>query len=253
MTTAANISVILTHPADSNEYLHNQLSQSGINVVLDPMIETSPISLTHKQVKDICNAEVVIFTSKRGVEYATSQINPACCCDKQIVVVGQKTAESLEKCHIKPVWISTGQISKQMCDEIIEKGLIQDKKVVAILAQLADDTIEKQLSHLCQFQRINIYQTKPTTRENLMTKQLIESHQKVAVVFTSASAVHAFAKIYSQFKGSHVSCISIGPTTSAAIIEKGQNVKIEANPSTYERLFEVLTEYIQSQVMTQKN
>lgn len=242
--------IILTHPIDSNDYLVEQLTQLGINVIVDPMIETQPISLTHKDVDTICSADVIVFTSKRGVQYATQQINPMCCHDKKVVVVGKKTAQALESCQVQPHFVSQGQTGKEMCDAVIQDGIIEGKKVVALLAQLADDTIKENLSEHCQYNRINIYETTGKKIPKGETIEALNSDSEVLVSFTSSSAVKAFEALYPTFNSKSIKCISIGPITSSAIIQKGQTVTIETKESTYEGLLSAIKSYLKNTAIT---
>lgn len=236
--------IILTHPIENGDYLSHRLSHDGINIVVDQMIETHPIALTPDQITEICHSDFIIFTSKRGVHYTISQINAMCCHDKKVVVVGPKTAQELKNCDVEPYLISTGQTGKEMCKTLLKKAQIKNKNVVAILAELADDTIENYLSNYCQFKRINVYQTTLQQSKSETTNKIINSDDPVLVTFTSPSAVQAFCNLYPNFNKSNVKCISIGPVTSNTIKMLNKEVAVESKQSTYESLYNSITEYL---------
>ena len=246
-----NTTIILTHPVDSNDQLADHLVRMGIEVVHDPMIDTQPISLTPAEIKDICNADLLLFTSKRGVKYTTSQINPVCCQDKKVAVVGKKTATALNDCNVKPYFISQGQTGEDMCRALIEDGFIKGKKVVALLAQLADHTIEEYLSDVCNYKRIDIYKTISASAASGKTKEVLFSGKNVLVSFTSSSAVKTFFGLYHQFELNRVKYISIGPKTTESIIEAGYTDVIEAEVSTYDGLLHIIKEHLNINAITE--
>ncbi|MBN2167425.1 MAG: uroporphyrinogen-III synthase [Marinilabiliaceae bacterium] len=236
--------IILTHPFDNDDFLSLKAMQEGMNVIADSMIETHQIILSLSEIEEICNSDIVIFTSKRGVKYTLSQMNPMCCHDKKVVVVGQKTALALTDCGIMPSFVSKGQTGKEMCEALIADSIITGKKVTALLAQLADDTIEEYLSKLCDYKRIDVYQTLYKKKHSVDTIKALKSNDSFLVSFTSSSAVKAFVNLYANYFHNSIKCVSIGPVTSKTIEEFGLKVEIEAKESTYEGLFKSIEEYL---------
>lgn len=242
--------IILTHPVDDNDVLLEGLIKLGVDLMIDTMIHTSPISLSPKQIKSVIHSDVIIFTSKRGVQYTLSQINPVCCKEKQIVVIGKKTAQALETYELTPIIISQGQTSQEMGVDLVESGFLQGKKVTGLLAELADDTLYDYLSPICDYQRINVYHTFTSNKIQAETEETIKSKDKLIVVFTSASAAHAFIQLYGSILHENVKFISIGPSTSAMIEKNGYKTTLESNVSTYEGLLYSLTTLIKSNVIS---
>lgn len=228
--------LILTHPHGQKDIMLKSLTHSGIRVLSDVMIETTELSLTNSEKKALFDCRRILLTSKRGVDYLFRQVRPAEVLDKSFICVGKKTAFALEKKGIKPWWVSGGKTASDLVNELKHARFCKNEKWIAVLGNLAEDTLQNGLSDLCHFQRINIYETRLVKNTNQQTIEQLESKAETLVVCTSPSCFHAFTKNYKDHLHANVGFASIGPVTTKAMLDADINPVIEARQSTYEGL-----------------
>ncbi|MBI9064619.1 MAG: uroporphyrinogen-III synthase [Marinilabiliaceae bacterium] len=228
--------IILTHPHNDKDVLKKGLVKSGLEVITDVMIETDAIALSEAEKKVIFSCRRIILTSKRGVEYLFTQLRPAEILDKSFICIGKKTAMALERKGIKPWWVSHGKTASDLVNELRHARFQKNEKWIALLGDLAEDTLEEGLSRLCDFQRINIYRTTLVKQSSDETVRRLQKRDKVLVVCTSPSCFHGYINNYSNHIHPGIQFASIGPVTTKAMFAKGIEPMIEANRSTYEGL-----------------
>jgi len=228
--------IILTHPHNEKDVLKKGLIKSGLEVMTDVMIETDPIALSDAEMKVIFGCRRIILTSKRGVEYLFTQLRPAEILDKSFICIGKKTALALEQKGIKPWWVSYGKTASDLVKELKHVRFQKSEKWIALLGALAEDTLEQGLSELCDFQRINIYQTTLIEHASAETIEHLQKQDEVLVVCTSPSCFHGYLSNYNHYMHPGVRFASIGPVTTQAMLDKGIQPLIEATRSTYEGL-----------------
>ena len=233
--------VILTHPSDSGQILKDGLLSHGLNVIEDPMIDTVSIQLSLADITLIDEAEVLILTSKRGASELLEQCGADLLQGRFIVCIGTKTAQELLDVGIRANWLPQGQTARQMCDELLRNKLLHGKRVVAIIGQLAESTLQEALDEVCQFSRVDIYQTIEVNSVNPLTIQALEETISPLVCFTSASAARSFVRNYKELFTSKMPIASIGPVTTDALNQMGFQPLIMTNPSTYEELLKQIT------------
>ena len=233
--------VILTHPSDSGQILKDGLLSHGLNVIEDPMIDTASIQLSLADINLIDEAEVLILTSKRGASELLEQCGADLLQGRFIICIGTKTAQELLNAGIRANWLPQGQTARQMCHELLRNKLVHGKKVTAIVGQLAEPTLHEALDEVCQFSRVDIYQTIEIKSSNELTIQALEETIPPLVCFTSASAVRSFAQNYKELFTAALPVASIGPVTTAALNQLGFQPLVMTNPSTYEELLKQIT------------
>jgi uroporphyrinogen-III synthase len=237
--------VVLTHPVEQGDELVTGLQQKGIDLVIDQRIVTKGIVPNALQLTVLKQSDWVLFTSKRGVAYAfESPEILALLKQKNIACVGKKTAHALEIEGLKPSFVSSGKTGEEMADELIAAHLIDNKRVVAVLGELADETLLSKLSGICDFSRINIYRTHLETQIRPETLEKIQTGLPLIVCATSPSCFISFHNVYGNFLHSNVTFASIGPVTTRAMLASGVNPVVEGQTSTYGSLLDELLKYI---------
>ena len=108
--------------------------------------------------------------------------------------------------------------------------MVNGKKVLLVLGNLADNTIEEGLKSICEVNRLDIYTTSLITSKKEVITNLIDTKNSLSV-FTSPSAFHAFSDLYEADK---TTLVSIGTTTSDYINSKGFISEIISDEQTYE-------------------
>lgn len=233
--------VILTHPSDSGSILKEGLFKLGLNVIEDPMIDTIPMQLSSADFKLIDDAEVLILTSKRGAAELIGQCGADRLQGRFIICIGTKTAQELLNAGVRANWLPQGQTANQMCDELLRNKLVHGKKVTAVVGQLAEPTLHQALHQICEFSRVDIYQTIDVKSSNPFTIQALEQTILPLVCFTSASAVRSFTQNYKGLFNFSLPTVSIGPVTTVALNQLGFKPLVTTNPSTYEELLKQIT------------
>jgi uroporphyrinogen-III synthase len=238
-------SVVLTHPCEKGDELVAGLQQNGIDLVIDQRIFTEGIVPNAQQLTVLKQCDWVLFTSKRGVAHAlTIQGIVELLIHKNIACVGKKTAIALEKEGLKPSFTSSGKTGEEMAEELIATHLIDDKRVVAVLGELAEETLLSKLSGICDFSRINIYRTHLETHIKPDTLEKIHSGLPLVVCATSPSCFKSFFETYHNYLNPNVVFASIGPVTTHAMLACGVNPVVEGQTSTYGSLLDEILTYI---------
>lgn len=229
--------VVLTHPIGQDDLLFNGLTQEGVDVVCDPIINTEQIDLTHDEMETIFNSRRIIFTSKRGVEYFFNQIKPADVLDKNFICIGKRTAQMVERIGIKVWWVSNGRTASDLVEEIRQLHIPPGETWVGMLGELAENTLEDGFKDVCNYKRFNIYKTTMSSVRNEQTAQKLQARNPMMVVCTSPSCFTGFMDLYGELVHSDVTFASIGPTTTKTMKRLDITPSVVARLSTYEGLW----------------
>ncbi|WP_439181739.1 uroporphyrinogen-III synthase [Carboxylicivirga taeanensis] len=236
--TSRQYAVILTHPMGNEDLLYKGLVSEGVEVVCDPMIDTTPVKMTEECRQDIYQSRRIIFTSKRAVEYFFEQMTPADVLDKSFICIGKKTAQVLESHGVKPWWVSSGRTATDLVKELQQAHIRPGEKWLALLGELAENTLEDGLRNVCDYKRYNLYRTIIADQQNETTIELLRSKKPLMVVCTSPSCFNGFMGLYSSLLHSEVGFASIGPATTKAMKKLNVTPEITAPMSTYEGLWQ---------------
>ncbi len=229
--------IVLTHPIGEDDLLFDGLVQQGVDVICDPMINTEQIDLKRDELEVILNSRRLIFTSKRGVEYFLNQVKPADVLDKSFICIGKKTAQIVEKSGLKVWWVSNGRTATDLVEELQQAHISPNEKWVGLLGELAENTLEDGLKHVCDYRRYNVYKTITANIRNSDTETLLKTGRPLLVVCTSPSCFNGFMELYGDLIHSEVGFASIGPSTTKSMKKLEVTPVITARFSTYEGLW----------------
>lgn len=126
--TSSPIRVLVTRPTHQAEHLCERLVANGFQPVRYPTIEIQPvkeITLTKKTLSQTHRFQYIIFISANAVIHANkihplSQITPP----TQVVAIGPKTAETLEKNGLTPDTISAQPFNSEQLLKKLPRGLV---------------------------------------------------------------------------------------------------------------------------------
>lgn len=227
MNTLAHKIIISTRPLTENDSLKDYLIEKGATVLDFPMIEICPVDLNDQIIytlQNIISYQWIVFTSKNGVEYFYKLLNSLKIKTEKlalvkIAVIGKKTSEEVLKNNFKPFFVSLGNTSEDLLQELSGKIKINEK-VLLPLGELAADTLEKGLTEIGTITRINVYKT---SAPKVISEDILEKIRKNnyhLIVFTSPSGFRNFIitmnenRIVTDFR---IACI--GKTTEKEILK----------------------------------
>ncbi len=216
--------IIFTQPLSSSSKLEKRLNENDFEVIRFPMVQTervAPDEDLSNVLKEINSFSWLIFTSKNAIRHLFPLLEeleydfPK----KKIAVIGEKTAKTLKQYGYEPNYINTGNTSHDFVDEL--KGVIRkNSRVLAVLGNLAPDTLEIGLKDYVNFHRINVYETKPTEIDETALRILVESGSFDRVIFTSPSAINRMRSVLGDiWQKLNKKCICIGSVTAEALQE----------------------------------
>lgn len=194
----------------------------------------------------------VVFTSGHGVSNFLTlweDLYPSASLPGHLrfAVIGKVTARTLANAGYTPEYTGTGNTAEDLGNELIEKGMLQNCRVLLVLGNLAPDTLEKKFSGNCAVTRIDVYQNMKTTLIDPEVVRRIVTGDYDLVLCTSPSAVEHFAEVILPlriFRRLKVACI--GSVTASAAMKYGISSLVTAEESTYEGLVRQIELYYKS-------
>tara|TARA_B100000767_G_scaffold128135_1_gene121987 strand:+ start:451 stop:1176 length:726 start_codon:yes stop_codon:yes gene_type:complete len=236
-----NKHIILTHYGSKDSF--NILKNFGANLYHFPMINI----ITNSNVKpfNISNFDYYIFTSKNGVDsfFSLDFVK-----DKKISAfcLGDKTKSALVDNGINPIFASTQNYADNLIADLLANQLLNNKKILLVLGNLADNKLSEGLSSICNVERLNVYRTNLETSVRKEITTLIENKNTIST-FTSPSAFKAFYKMYNPKK---TTLVSIGKTTSNYIKSLGFSADIISKKQTYDGISKEIINYYETKKIT---
>ena len=158
------------------------------------------------------------------------------------ICLGDKTKRALAENGVEPIFVSTESYADSLIAELVENQMVNDKKVLLVLGNLADNRIEKGLISICEVNRLDVYSTTLKTSKKKIITALIDT-EKTLSVFTSPSAFQAFSALYNANK---TTLLSIGITTAQYIESKDFTPEIIADEQTYEGISKAIINHYET-------
>jgi len=226
MSGLENKIIISTRPLSADDSIKRNLVEKGARVLDFPMIEICPLKLgesIRELLQQIASFQWIVFTSKNGADcffklLTQLSIKTDAIDQVKIAVVGKKTSEEVVKNKCTPYLLSTGTTSVDLLQDLIGKVVPTDR-ILLVLGELADNTLEQGLENVASPTRLNVYQT---LYPGVHSKELIESIQRNEydmILFTSPSGFEQFKKIMPEkILATDFRSACIGRTTEKAMI-----------------------------------
>jgi len=226
MSVLENKIIISTRPLSEDDSIKRNLMDKGAIVLDFPMIQICPMELNkdiEELLQQIHSFQWIVFTSKNGVDnffklLDQTSVHSDILARVKIAVVGKKTLEEVVKNNCNPYLLSTGGTSADLLNELIQK-VEPTERILLVLGELADDTLEQGLVKVASPTRLNVYKT---LHPGVHSKGIIERIRKNEyhmILFTSPSGFEQFKKlmpdkiIQNDFKSA-----CIGRTTEKAML-----------------------------------
>jgi uroporphyrinogen-III synthase len=225
-------------PGTSNEKsISSGLELLGVKLILFPTIETSPLFENINNFLDSYSLEDfrwIFFTSKNGVIHFFNSVEKSknrknirkALSKKKFAVIGNSTANCLKKysyqVDFQPDESNANGLAREFLEFYSFSRSIKKGRFLFLLGNLASGQLIDELSSVAECHRVDVYQTsKPTAIEN-DKKRIIRDGKYDLLLFTSPSSFKNFVEIIGEkYLTKPLKAVSIGPTTSSAMIHLG--------------------------------
>lgn len=173
----------------------------------------------------------LIFTSANGVysfvyNLEKSGLDIRCLAGIRIATIGKKTAGVLNEFSVKADYISSGQSSVNLADEL-GQFLNRTDRVLYVGTVSNDDSLEEKLASVCSIEKRILY-------ENQICEFDVVRDDYDYICFTSASTVNRYIKKSKISDKAQI--ISIGVSVSNALATNGYTNFIQALETSYESI-----------------
>lgn len=243
--------IVVTRPGSQSQSMADRLSCLGAEVIEFPVIRIVPSEdrgPLQQAVAEIDRYDWVIFTSVNGVSAFFDELHQAGKDSRalgavRICVIGPATAEMIRTHGIEPDVIPPDYVSEAIVSSLLKSTDIKDKRFLLPRADIARKDLIRQLKEAgAMVDDIIAYRT---VAEDIAADDLIDAleHNSIDwITFTSSSTVRYFLeKVKPELvMKSNAKCASIGPVTSAALLQNGLDVAFEAEQYTSDGLVEAI-------------
>lgn len=221
--------VLLTQSQGRLEGLSELLNNQGIDVVHQPLIQTTVIHSEEilKQAKALLTCEWMLFTSQAAIE-GWLELNLTFPKHIKYGAVGQKTAKRLEALDIEVSLTGKSQDADGLADVFIRK--YPDAKSVALpKGDLSLSILDDRLKAAgIKTKPLVIYKTQTVDTNHLNSVLFNEVFD--VVFFASPSAVDAY-QFLEEETDTDVAYVAIGETTAKTIQKTGRSCGIAQTPT----------------------
>jgi uroporphyrinogen-III synthase len=260
----AGVGVVITRAEVMPGPLERRLRARGAHVlhwtavVIAPPADPRPLA---KALAHLDRYDWIVFSSAHTVEAVTSRVS-APPQGLKVAAVGSATADELERAGWPVDRLPAHFGAEGLLEALAAAGDLAGRHVLFPASDLARAHLPSGLAVLGAIvDRVEAYRTLPAPLDPDACREAI-AHGKVdAVTFTSPSAVVAMAAVLGGDQGpgglaptlSSVAAVSIGPTTSTALVEHGLTVAAEAMPSTLDGLVDAVERAVTARLTPSAN
>ena len=250
--------VLITRAHQQAAAMARELESVGATVISIPTIEIRPpqsFQPLDKALKKIPAYDWLILTSVNGVlalwkRMEKQEISPGLLKHLSIVAIGPATREEIEKRGWKVAITPQEYVAESVVAELKDK--VAGKRVLLVRAKVARDVIPQQLRQAgAEVDVAEAYETiVPQNSADKIKALLADPEQRPDIItFTSSSTVKNFVTLLGSGASPKqtvqgITLASIGPVTSATLIEVGLGVNIEATEYTIPGLIAAIVKYV---------
>ena len=245
---------LITRPRSQAAEFVDKLQQQGAETICIPTIEIAPpddLQPLDQAIKHISTFDSLILTSVNGVEAFFSRLadnkqDLRCLAGVQLIAVGPKTAEAIEKHGLRPDLIPKRYQAEGLVEELLAEG-VQGKRFLYPRAKVVRPVLTEALRKAGAevVDPVAYQNVRPTGKED-MIRHLLSESELDAICFSSSSTfenlLEMFGEELQQLKG-RAEFFSIGPITSETIRKTGFEVALEPEKSTLDDLVAAMVEY----------
>ncbi|MGA8532528.1 MAG: uroporphyrinogen-III C-methyltransferase [Candidatus Tumulicola sp.] len=241
--------VLVTRAADQSGEFGQALAARGAAPILAPTIAIEPpddLLAARRCIDELRAYAWVVFTSANGVDaffdrLASLDADARYLGSIKVAAIGEKTAERLRRCGVRPDIVPAEFISEEIARALIEAAHRGDR-VLVYRAQDARDILPQMLADAgLEPVVVAAYRT-VSIRDDRFGEKVVAAD---VLTFTSASTVHGYVAQFAggalateAARGKTVACI--GPITAQAAREAGLSVDVIAETFTTGGLLDAL-------------
>jgi len=145
--------ILVTRPAEQADALAEPLRQLGARVVLQPVIEISPLddwSQVDQTIRSISDFDYIVFCSHNGVQSFLGRMldqrkDLRHLAGAKLAVVGEKTAKSLREFHLRADMVPPDFCAESLAETLGES--VRGKRVLILRASRGRDVLADALQH----------------------------------------------------------------------------------------------------------
>jgi uroporphyrinogen-III synthase len=246
--------ILITRAHEQAGAMARELEKLGATVVSIPTIEIRPpqsFQPLDKALQKIPAYDWLILTSVNGVKalfkrMEKQEMHSGMLRQLSVVAIGPATRAELEQHGVKVAITPEEYIAESVVSALKDK--VAGKRVLLVRAKIARDVIPQELRRLgAEVDVAEAYETVvPQNSREKIRAALADPEQRPNIItFTSSSTVKNFITLLGanvspkeQLQG--IAVASIGPVTSATLIEVGLGVNIEAKDFTIPGLIDAI-------------
>jgi uroporphyrinogen III methyltransferase/synthase len=253
--------VLVTRAAGQAGSFVQQLTAVGARAIELPALEIGPPTSWEPLDRAIAAIETydwLILTSANGVEALLGRLAIAgrdvrALATVKIAVVGQKTADALSRCGLRPDFIPTDFIADRLAADFPEDP--SDRRILFPRVETGGrDVLVKNLRDRGAIvDEVAAYESRCPAELAPAARQALEARQVDIVTFASSKTAHNFAHLLRAIDRGHngsfdllqgVCIASIGPQTSDACREAFGRVDLEAEEYTLDGLRRAIVTWV---------
>jgi uroporphyrinogen-III synthase len=228
---------------------------SEIPMLNFPMIEIEHIPLNpvlKKRIENLSAFGWLIFTSMRGVRAFLELLNSLGINAKsmeipKIATIGNATNLELNKYSLASDYINPGNTAKEFSVHLLNGILKPSDRVLLVLGERADDSLQNELSNFCQTERMDVYKTMDIEKVDPELFQRVNSDQYSWLVFTSPSAFQNFIRLGNYHADNqNFRIASIGQRTSGEIEKLRFKVQLTSEKAELKDLADLISNHIKN-------
>ncbi len=243
--------VVVTRALPQVAALVRLLEDAGAEVLVFPTIEVvdpPDFGPVDDAIRSLDLYSWVVFTSVNAVErffgrMAEADLDARHMHGLRVASVGPATAEALERNGIRADFVPDDHVGEGVLEGLCARGVSEDTRILLPRALEARDVLPDGLrARGARVDVVPVYRTVPGAGD-AATLARMRIGEADAVVFTSSSTVHHFARLAEGVDLSGVTIACIGPVTAATARELGMDVAVEPAEYTVPALVEALGAY----------
>ena len=232
--------ILITRNKNKQKNILQKINEFGGNELLLPFIDIQYLDF---DLPDLKNFNAILFNSANSVIGFMKKIKDMrILANVKIGVVGEKTAEEIEKYKIIPDFYPKEYTVEKLAYEST-KFTSKNDKILFVVSNISPVNTKK-YSNLYErkFEKVVVYNTNGVKHE----EEIVENYVKKSdiLMFLSSST---FKNFWQNLKNKNLLnkkiIASIGPVTTKTIQNYGCNVQIEAKRYTEDGLFEEILKY----------
>jgi uroporphyrinogen III methyltransferase/synthase len=232
--------VVVTRTRQQASDLRMRLEALGARVIEAPTIELhlpADGSRVREALRTMGQYDFVIFTSANGVRYAKQQmieigLDARAFGNASVAAIGDATAMAIHnELFVNVAVAPTRFVAEALADELERRGVVAGKRFLLLRADIGRPLLVERLlkGGAAKVDDVAIYETRPAAALSEELIAAIDAKEVDWITFTSSSTAKNFVAMLGDVKRiDGVKIASIGPITTATLVELGLPPTVEA-------------------------